>query len=133
MDGFAQAQKGKMMSDLISRQAAIDAAIEAINEWGGGWDAEREARDAIKALPSAQSEQHYDEWCTDCKEYDTDKHCCPRWNRVIRQTLKDAQPEPQSPCDLCVHNPPSSMDGKPCCMCVAEPWRGEKTCTKNAK
>ena len=24
MDGFAQAQKGKMMSDLISRQAAID-------------------------------------------------------------------------------------------------------------
>lgn len=34
-----------------------------------------------------------DEWCTDCKEYDTDRHCCPRWNKVIRQTLADAQPE----------------------------------------
>lgn len=34
-----------------------------------------------------------DEWCTDCSEYDSEKHCCPRWNRVIRNTLKDAQPE----------------------------------------
>lgn len=41
----------------------------------------------------AQPEQHHDEWCTDCKEYDTDRHCCPRWNRVIRQTLADAQPQ----------------------------------------
>ena len=34
-----------------------------------------------------------DEWCNDCKEYDKERHCCPRWNRVIRQALKDAQPE----------------------------------------
>ena len=40
--------------------------------------------------------------------------------------LPSAQPGPQSPCDLCVHNPPSSMDGKPCCMCVAEPWREKR-------
>ena len=26
----------------------------------------------------------------------------------------------QSPCDLCKYNPPSSTDGKPCCMCPAE-------------
>lgn len=44
-------------------------------------------------LPSAQPEPNYDEWCTDCKEYDKERHCCPRWNRVIRETLKDAQPE----------------------------------------
>lgn len=42
------------------------------------------------------------------------------------KALPSAQLEPQSPCDLCVHNPPSSMDEKPCCMCVAEPWRGEE-------
>ena len=38
----------------------------------------------------------YDEWCDDCKEYDNERHCCPRWNRVIRQTVEDmkaAQPE----------------------------------------
>ena len=27
---------------------------------------------------------------------------------------------PDSPCDLCVYNPPSSFDGKPCTMCPAE-------------
>lgn len=26
----------------------------------------------------------------------------------------------QLPCDLCVYNPPSSGDGKPCVMCTAE-------------
>jgi hypothetical protein len=26
-----------------------------------------------------------------------------------------------SPCDLCVHNPPSSFGGKPCTGCPAEP------------
>ena len=29
------------------------------------------------------------EWCTDCKEYDHNKHCCPRWTKVIRTTLND--------------------------------------------
>lgn len=38
-------------------------------------------------------EPHYDEWCNSCKEYDHEKHCCPRWNKVIRQTLIDARPE----------------------------------------
>ena len=42
-------------------------------------------------LPAA--EPGIDEWCTDCSEYDNERHCCPRWNRVIREALKDAQPE----------------------------------------
>ena len=29
------------------------------------------------------------EWCTGCKEYDHEKHCCPRFNKVIRTTLND--------------------------------------------
>ena len=33
------------------------------------------------------------EWCRDCKEYDHNRHCCPRWNRVIRTTLEEAQLE----------------------------------------
>lgn len=37
-------------------------------------------------------EQPIDEWCTSCKEYDKEKNCCPRFNKVIRETLKDAQP-----------------------------------------
>ena len=43
----------------------------------------------IKALPSAQYDT--DEWCHDCKEYDADRHSCPRWNRVIRQAVEEAK------------------------------------------
>ena len=42
-------------------------------------------------LPSAQPD--LDEWCNTCREYDTERHCCPRFNRVIREALKEAQPE----------------------------------------
>ena len=45
--------------------------------------------------PSAQPD--LDEWCTTCKEYDQERHCCPRWNRVIKETLMEAQPEPSIP------------------------------------
>jgi len=34
--------------------------------------------------------------------------------------------EATSPCDLCVNNPPSSMDGKPCSCCPAEPYKEEE-------
>lgn len=88
------------MSDLISRQAAIDTIDEYDFEFPNYMERfVTELRDAMKAdikhdieaLPSAQPD--LDEWCTDCSEYDQERHCCPRWNRVIRQTLKDAQPE----------------------------------------
>ena len=79
--------------DLIDRRVALDAAIEAADDWDGGCSKERERfiRYALEELPPAQP--GLDEWCTDCKEYDQEKHCCPRWNRVIREALKDVQPE----------------------------------------
>lgn len=43
--------------------------------------------------PTIQPEPHYDEWCTGCKEYDQKRHNCPRWNKVIKQTLKDIEPQ----------------------------------------
>lgn len=30
-----------------------------------------------------------------------------------------AQEQPETPCDMCRYNPPSSGDGKPCTMCPA--------------
>lgn len=35
-----------------------------------------------------QSCYNPDEWCHDCKEYDNNKHCCPRFNNVIRKTVE---------------------------------------------
>lgn len=32
-----------------------------------------------------------DEWCTDCKEYDKKRHCCPRFRRVIREVAEEVK------------------------------------------
>ena len=83
------------MSDLISRQAAIDEA----NAWLlDCFHVQKQDMSCglirrLEDLPSTQPEYRLDEWCTDCKEYDKERHCCPRWNRVIRDTLQDVQPE----------------------------------------
>lgn len=44
---------------------------------------------AITALE--QQEKAFDEWCTDCKEYDHNRHCCPRYNRVIRGAVDEVK------------------------------------------
>lgn len=58
-----------------------DTAIQQLKELGYG----------LGEKPRTQPD--FDEWCYSCKEYDSERHCCPRWNRVIRKTLEDAQPE----------------------------------------
>ena len=45
--------------------------------------------EAIDAQPTV--EPQLDEWCDDCAEYDKERHCCPRFNRVIRTTLDDVR------------------------------------------
>ena len=87
------------MSDLIDRQAAIDAMDvlcqehrywipgkrETYSQYNEAWqDALDRAENAIFNLPSVQP----------------------------------------TPCGVCRHNPPSAMDGKPCCMCPAEGGEG---------
>ena len=87
------------MSDTIYRQQAIDAIEEMqmpIMRSGSPIDQSvftgmGRALQAIKDLPSAQPD--LDEWCPDCKEYDPKRHCCPRFNKVIRGAYKDLQAE----------------------------------------
>ena len=77
------------MSDLISRQAAIDAVGNMLRrKFGTGGDL---AEITLAGLSSAHPE--LDEWCDTCKEYDKERHCCPRWSRVIKATLEDAKLE----------------------------------------
>ena len=33
-------------------------------------------------------------WCADCKEYDTEKHCCHRYSKVIRDAVAEIEQEP---------------------------------------
>lgn len=83
------------MNDLISRQAAIDAVHKEFDDcivWDeSGMTTANEVERILDSVPSAQPD--LDEWCKDCKEYDKEKHCCPRFNRVIREALKDTEPE----------------------------------------
>ncbi len=47
-------------------------------------------KDVLK-LPSAQPD--IDEWCDTCREYDSERHCCPRYNRVIREAVEEVKKE----------------------------------------
>lgn len=76
------------MSDLIDRQAAIDYINRAIPNWS---EDKETALDCLNNMPSEHRKM--DEWCTDCKEYDQERHCCPRFNRVIRETLDEVKPQ----------------------------------------
>lgn len=65
------------MDDLISRQTALDTAIEAADRWDGGYSSEREGiiRKFFDKVPAAQPEIIR---CKDCKH--RDKYgCCKYW------------------------------------------------------
>jgi hypothetical protein len=44
---------------------------------------------AIEALQEVQKHEETFEWCHDCKEYDKENHSCPRWSKVIRNTVEE--------------------------------------------
>lgn len=92
------------MSDVIYRQEAIDVLAgdmpQSYTPDGSHYAdddiflAQEIYADCIQRLEDLPSAEYdLDELCTDCKEYDKERHNCPRWNRVIRQTLKDAKME----------------------------------------
>ena len=84
-----------MKDDCISRQAAIEAIRASASKYTGFMEMEMytddDAVEAIEGVPSAQPEYHFDEWCTDCKEYDHERHCCPRFNAVIRTAIEEME------------------------------------------
>ena len=49
----------------------------------------------IDEMPNVSMEEF--EWCHDCREYDQEKHCCPRWTKVIRQTVEEMKTDGYAP------------------------------------
>ena len=47
-------------------------------------------------------------------------------NVVKTQPTLTPPNEPLTPCDMCMFSPPSSGDGKPCCMCPAVSRQSEE-------
>jgi len=124
-----------MENNLIDRQATIDAIETEKKNHGdfltSSFVGYEMAEKIVKALPPALPD--LDEWCTDCKEYDKERNSCPRWNRVIRETLRDMKGARQEnvknydDCTGCKHLPRFSHD-EPCATCsrnYENKWEGE--------
>ena len=48
------------------------------------------------------------------------------YHAMFATMLEESMPnEPLTPCDVCKFSPPSSSDGKPCCMCPATSYPPE--------
>lgn len=45
----------------------------------------------IEWLSQEVDDVDLDEWCYECKEYDQEKHHCPRFNKIIRQAVNNVQ------------------------------------------
>lgn len=98
--------KNDLGVDCISRQAVL----EGIAEWIADGYADSEAdcshiSSLVTHLPSVTpQEPQIFKWCTDCKEYDQEKHCCHRWSKVIRDTVEEMkqeqEPKPMVEIDL---------------------------------
>ena len=51
--------------------------------------------DLLADVQEAEKEQEPQtfKWCTGCREYDQEKHCCHRWSKVIRDTVEEMKQE----------------------------------------
>ena len=58
--------------EYLAMQEAFEKAIEIVNQ-----------------VAEEVLEKEFSEWCHDCKEYDKEKHHCPRWCKVIRTTVEE--------------------------------------------
>lgn len=73
------------MNDLISRQAAYDTLTEYYHHTT---ETQHTAlAEALSKVPEAWQEEF--EWCTGCKEYDQEQHCCHRFTKTIRDTVEE--------------------------------------------
>lgn len=62
---------------------------------GKTWYEHNELIKCFEDLGLFEQEPQTFKWCTDCKEYDQEKHCCHRWSKVIRDTVEEMKQEPR--------------------------------------
>ena len=76
----------------------------------------------VRPIDASRFAEILEQWKKDYLQ-DNDQQSADVISDVILQL--DALPtitppnEPLTPCDMCMFSPPSSSDGKPCCMCPA--------------
>lgn len=73
------------MNNLISREKAYEVLTEYYHH--KHLSQHIALKEALDTVPDAVPFSY--RWCTDCKEYDHQKHCCPRFNSVIAETIRN--------------------------------------------
>ena len=115
-----------MYDELIRKEDAVNILTERAKDLKGSYGdlggACSGAAMLINEIPAVQEEEF--EWCTTCREYDQEKHCCHRWTKVIRQTVKEIREQyalehPEIVhCDECryaeIADPKDEQDGYNC-------------------
>ena len=61
-------------------------------------------RERFQSQPEHTNSWYINSWCIDCKEYDKEKHSCPRFNRVIKQTLDEIYSHAETEAEARFHN-----------------------------
>ena len=75
----------KLQSENKALQAQLQAGEQVINTM----------KAKLKAAGKGSEDAKLDEWCNQCNEYDQQKHCCPRFNHVIRNTVDELKKQEQ--------------------------------------
>ena len=87
------------MKLLIELDEEYVKAIDKIKFLVGGRTERKLQLEIIKAIKNGKAleqEPQSFKWCTDCKEYDQEKHCCHRYSKVIRDTVAEIGQEPKT-------------------------------------
>ena len=141
-DGYRDDEKkeifGFIESDLILIKMSASEAIEKIREYEEKQKQEEAKERFREKLESGCFSGKQKQSCDNCVHYgeSSDSDACFDCVRYEQKqegrsgyvSFEGEKPQeqgvttvfPDSPCDLCVYNPPGSGDGKPCTMCPAE-------------
>jgi hypothetical protein len=89
--------RGNEKNDCISRIGTIDYLCKRCPDDGECFKDCDEIKHLRQMPPVTPQEPQLFKWCTDCKEYDQEKHCCHRYSKVIRDTVAEITQESFKP------------------------------------
>lgn len=85
----------------------------------------------IDNAPTVLPDNDIFEWCTDCKEYDQEKHCCHRWSSKIREAAEEIKQykldelRPHGEWGQCYENYKNGLFYRDCSICGKATMTGD--------
>ena len=88
-------RKGHWIVHPSNKETVRNLLTELIDMIDNGSQRDLDRADEIgtSIIKLFEQEPQTFKWCTDCREYDQEKHCCHRWSKVIRDTVEEMKQE----------------------------------------